>query len=164
MPGGPTRPRLISHGTTGSDPVSSFIHWVLHGRSGTTGGGLVDAGTQFVQSLNPTHPANLLNLASLLVPGGAKGDMFPWTEDYSLPKAVGSGQIVFKEGRPYGVHQDMATAQTAQHLLTEPGYGLTPAQRVNASTAKLQALQAIHDALFGGTVHAAPGFSIPPRP
>lgn len=98
-----------------------------------------------------------VNIAMLL---GGGGEDLPWMEPYSLPKAMGSGQVAFREGQPYDVRGAMADAKTTALLnrvraFTEPG---------RAPASSLDSRQLLHDMLFGGTTHVAPGFNIPPRP
>lgn len=103
-----------------------------------------------------------MNVAAMLVPGGA-GDMMggsplqgrSWLEAYNMPKAVSSGNVTFREGQPWDVHNDitMVNRKGGQSL----GNPNDPAFRQ-------ELYRQLHDALFGGTVHMTPGHNIPPRP
>lgn len=103
-----------------------------------------------------------MNLAMMIGGGDSPLGDASWLENYNFPKAMTSGHVTFREGQPYDVHSAISSAKTNE-LLSQYG-GRTPDQKQLAIQHTLEARQMLHDALFGGTVHMAPGHSIPPRP
>lgn len=140
--------------------VSRLAHWLWFG--GAPGGGLNAVPGQAAQMFNPTSRNGLLNIASMLA--GRGGDMPPefqgWTEPYSLPKAVASGQVAFREGQPWSFRSDINTIKT-NNLLKRAGQGI---KQNNYDLYNAAHMQALHDALFGGETWMAPGMNIPRRP
>lgn len=152
MPGPVSRPTgPIAPGQ--SNMVGQLAHWMLYGSA--PGGGLSSVPGQAAAMFNPLHPQGLANLASMFI-GGAKDSPLEnasWLENYSLPQAMGTGRVAFREGQPWEVSNSNSLVK---------GRGGVLEANPNDPKVRQALLQSLHDILFGGEVHATG--PIPPRP
>lgn len=130
-----------------NDPVGAFLHWAIYGKQ--PGAGLIDVPGQFLHSIDPRSGAGLANLASMFA-GGPKSEdilnseMPGQFENYSTAKAALGGHLGHDQLNP----------------ALKPLFDV--ARNHPNPKVRSQAMQLLHDHLFGGEVHAKG--SIPGKP
>lgn len=121
-------------------PVESAIHWLFpHNPLAHPGAQAHQAGHDLVQTFDPRSPSGLANVLSMFVGGPEGEDILNSNLEggnftkYNLLHTADTGQIIrFREGQPMSI-QDAILAS----------------RRGSPTAAK-----DVHDALFGGEVHA----------
>lgn len=122
----------------------------------------------FAHSVDPRTPQGMLGLASMFFPGKSAHDLLNTKmpgqfEAYSLPKAQGTGQVVFKEGQTYDFQNVRNSLRgLINRRLNPEAHDNLPHMQSEIADRSLSAFQELHDRLFGGEVHATG--PIPPRP